>query len=86
MSPNMFEKGMKYPKKDNVAENDMCNAYPLLPNTHIQKKIQHEEFCSFHHLHLIMFFKKTLLGIPLIKLSDNLVDFQISLRTKIFFS
>ena len=31
MSPNMFEKGMEYPKKDNVAEKDLCNAYPLLP-------------------------------------------------------
>ena len=38
MSPNMFEKGMEYPKKDYVAENDMCNAYPLLPQTHTYKR------------------------------------------------
>ena len=53
--------------------------------THSRTQLQDEElFVSQSTSHYV--FHKKSVGIPLIKLSDIFVDFQISLRTKIFFS
>ena len=54
-------------------------------HTHTHARTQDEElFVSQSTSHYV--FHKKSVGIPLIKFSDNFVHFQISLRTKIFFS